>query len=102
MDVTCELGNLGGGTIRYEQGLDHRLRSAECVAVNGLGAEVNFATEQAVPPERIDLDAVGEESGDALVVGTADEDDLGVRRARGDGREATAGAAVRFPGVLGT
>jgi len=58
--------------------LDHRLRSAECVAVNGLGAEVNFATDQAVPPERIDLDAVGEESGDALVVGTADEDDLGV------------------------
>lgn len=45
--------------------------------MNGLGAEVDFATNEAMFPKRIHLEAVGQEADAALVIGAADEDDLG-------------------------
>lgn len=50
--------------------------------MNGLGPKVDFATNEAVLPETIDVEAVGEEADAALVVGAADEDGLGIGASR--------------------
>jgi hypothetical protein len=50
--------------------------------MNGLGAKVEFAPEEAMLPSRIDVEAVGQEADATCVIGAADEDDLGVHASR--------------------
>ena len=50
--------------------------------MNGLGAEVEFAPNEAMLPSRIDVEAVGQEADATCVIGAADEDDLGVSASR--------------------
>jgi hypothetical protein len=50
--------------------------------MNGLGAEVEFAANEAMLPSGIDGEAMGQEAGATGVIGTADEDDLGVSASR--------------------
>jgi hypothetical protein len=64
--------------ISREQGLVVRLGPAQAEAMNGLGAEVQFAANESMVPGRIDVEAVGQEADVAGVIGTADEDDRGV------------------------
>jgi hypothetical protein len=50
--------------------------------MNALGMEVEFTTDEAIRPVRVDLEPIGQDGGTAVFVGTADEDG---RRLRGDG-----------------
>lgn len=64
--------------ISNEQGLLLRLCAAQAEAKNGLGAEVDLATDEAVLPVGVDGEGVGQEADPALVIGATDEDGLGV------------------------
>lgn len=64
--------------IRDKQRLVMGLSAAESEAMNGLGAEVEFAADEAVLPLGVDLEAGCQEAGVASVIGAADEDGLGV------------------------
>ena len=58
------------------------LGTAKAEAVNGLGAEGNFTTDPAGFPERVHQEGVGQELDAPLVIGAANENDLGVAASR--------------------
>lgn len=58
------------------------LGTAKAEAMNGLRAEVDFATNEAMVPSSVDEEAAGEKADSAFVIGAADEDDLGVSASR--------------------
>jgi hypothetical protein len=64
--------------ISHEQWLVLGLCSAETKAKNGLRAEIDFATDEAVLPMGVHGESVSKEADPALVIGAADEDGLGV------------------------
>ena len=58
------------------------LGTAKTEAMNGLRAEVDFATNESMVPSCVDEEAAGEKANSAFVIGAADEDDLGVSASR--------------------
>jgi len=72
------MSDVSGGMIGDKQRLEMGLSTAESEAIDGLGAEVEFAANEAMLPMGIDLEAGCQEAGVARVIGAADEDGLGV------------------------
>ena len=68
--------------ITNEQRLVLGLGSTEAEAMNRLSTEMNFTTDQAVLPQRVHGEDVGQESDAALVIGASDENGLGIRASR--------------------
>jgi hypothetical protein len=72
------MGDGCGGLVSDEQRLLVGLSTAEAEASDGVGVQIELASNQAMLPVRIDFEAVGQDAGVALVIRTADEDDLGI------------------------
>ena len=64
--------------ISDQQRLVVGLGTAQTEAMNGLRAEVDFATNEAMVPGCVDEEAAGEQANSAFVIGAAYEADLGV------------------------
>jgi hypothetical protein len=59
-----------------EQGLVLWLSSSEGVETDGVGVEVELATDEAVRPELVDGEGVAEQADLATIIGSSEEDDL--------------------------
>ena len=69
---------------------------AEAEAMKGLGAEVEFAPNEAMLPSRIDVEAVGPEADATGVIGAAEEDGGSARAGRRSGGQGRRGGAASW------
>jgi hypothetical protein len=77
------------------------LGTAKTETMNGLRAEVDFATNEAMVPSGVDEEAAGAQANSACVIGAADEADLGVGASRQAVWGATGGMPAPAPAVPG-
>lgn len=79
MEISCKVVDIGRRVVGREEGLDCGLGATQAETLNALGAEVDFTTDEAMGPVRVDLEAMGQDAGAAVFVGTADENGRGLR-----------------------
>jgi len=80
--VVCKLSDVPGRMIANEQRLEIGLGTAQAKAMNRLRPEMNFATNQAVFPERVHGEGVGQESDASLVIRASNKNGLGIGASR--------------------
>jgi hypothetical protein len=74
--VVCKLSYVGGRVISNEQRLMFGLGAAEAETEDGLGAEIDFAADEAMLPIGVHGEGVGQEADTTLVIGSTDKHSL--------------------------
>jgi hypothetical protein len=82
VEVARKVGDSGHGLQGSQPRLAGWLRAAKPKDQDLLRTQKQLAANQALPPERVDGEVVTEEGGGAAILGSADEDDLGIRVGR--------------------
>src|ERR1039457_468563 len=73
LKVVCKLSYVGDRVISNEQRLMFGLGAAEAETEDGLGAEIDFAADEAMLPIGVHGEGVGQEADTTLVIGSTDK-----------------------------